>query len=178
MNLQSNLALCTVWYIFRTLSMIVNPDIFSHIHVPFRQIQPYYGIFWIICFSCFFSCIFRTRNIYITLSRHILAYSERCVTLAYWELCHVQNFVIFKILDTKTWLYYPRHNQNPVYLGIFRDIQEHSIMIVIIRLTFFFTLIWNTFQGNLKTRMLLTTMTSVSVLDWVYLNNTHLWKQH
>ena len=154
-----------------------------HIQPYSRPIQTNSAILWHILNHLFLlliqnPSIFRTRNIYITLSRHILAYSERCVTLAYWELCHVQNFVIFKILDTKTWLYYPRHNQNPVFLSIFRDIQEHSIMIVIIRLTFFFTLIWNTFQGNLKTRMLLTTMTSVSVLDWVYLNNTHLWKQH
>ena len=33
-----------------------------------------------------------------TLSRHILAYSERCVTLAYWEPCQIQNFAIFRIL--------------------------------------------------------------------------------
>ena len=29
--------------------------------------------------------IFKTQNIFRTLSRHILVYSERCVTLAYWE---------------------------------------------------------------------------------------------
>ena len=30
--------------------------------------------------------------------KHILAYSERCVTLAYREPCHIQNFAIFRIL--------------------------------------------------------------------------------
>ena len=35
--------------------------------------------------------ILSTQEIFRTLSRHILAYSERCVTLAYWELFHIQN---------------------------------------------------------------------------------------
>ena len=47
-----------------------------------------------------------------TLSRDILAYSKCCVTLAYWEPCHIQNF-------------------NTVYLGTFRHIQAYSIMTVI-----------------------------------------------
>ena len=37
--------------------------------------------------------ISRTQEIFRTLSRHILAHSERCVTPA-----HFQNFAIFKIL--------------------------------------------------------------------------------
>ena len=40
--------------IFRNLSIIVNSDIFRHIHVLFRHIQPYYGIFRILCNSCVF----------------------------------------------------------------------------------------------------------------------------
>ena len=44
-------------YIFRTLSIIVNSDIFRHIHVLFRQIQSYCGIFTSLCNSY----IFRTQ---------------------------------------------------------------------------------------------------------------------
>ena len=40
--------------------------------------------------------IFRTQDIFRTLSRHIMAYSELCVTLAYSEPCHIQNFGIFR----------------------------------------------------------------------------------
>ena len=63
------------------------------------------------------------QNLYMSRNqnRHILTYSECYVTLAYWEHCHVQNF-------------------NSVYLGIFRHIQAHSIMIVIITSTSFFLL--------------------------------------
>ena len=32
------------------------------------------------------------------MSRHNLAYSARCVTLAYLKPCHIQNFAIFRIL--------------------------------------------------------------------------------
>ena len=42
--------------------------------------------------------IFRTRDIFTTLSRHIVAYSECCVMLAYFVTLHIQNFVIFRIL--------------------------------------------------------------------------------
>ena len=48
--------LCTVWYIFRTLSIIVNLDIFRHIHVISRHIQPYCGMVR----TPRNSCIFRT----------------------------------------------------------------------------------------------------------------------
>ena len=44
------------------------------------------------------SGIFRTQDIFRTLLRYILAYSERCGTLAYWESCHIQKFGIFRIL--------------------------------------------------------------------------------
>ena len=42
--------------------------------------------------------IFWTRDIFRTLSRHILAYSEHSVKLVYWKPCHIQNFTIFRIL--------------------------------------------------------------------------------
>ena len=36
--------------------------------------------------------LFRKRDIFKTLSRHVLLYSGRCVMVAYWEPCHIQNF--------------------------------------------------------------------------------------
>ena len=42
--------------------------------------------------------IFRTQDIFRTLSRNTLTYPELCVTPAIWETCHIQNFVIFRIL--------------------------------------------------------------------------------
>ena len=42
--------------------------------------------------------IFGTRDIFRALSKHFPAYSERCVTLANWERCRVQNFAIFRML--------------------------------------------------------------------------------
>ena len=76
--------------------------------------------------------IFRTWDIFTTLTRHILAYSERCEALAYWEHCHIWNFAIFRI---------------SAYLGL----ETYSVMIIIITWTFFFfSLILHTFQRNLK----------------------------
>ena len=37
------------------------------------------------------SGIFRTQDIFRTLSAHIVAYSEHCRTLTYAEPCHIQN---------------------------------------------------------------------------------------
>ena len=85
-----------VWEILGTLSIIVNSEIFRHIHVPFRHFQPYCGIFKTPCNSYIFrtlpyleSGIYKTQDIFGTLSRHILVYSERCVMLACWEPCHI-----------------------------------------------------------------------------------------
>ena len=130
--------------------------------------------------------IFRIRDIFRTLSRHILAYSERSVTLAYWEPCH--NFTYFwpevyselcqtskmeeinwrviilprtpnlfsdKVLNTTL----SQEVLKTLYsdlglctisaivrtlayskLCLFRHIQAYSIIIVIITLTFFFSL--------------------------------------
>ena len=64
---------------------------------------------------------------------HILAYAERYVMLAYWELCYIDNFAISRTR------------------GIFR------ILFIIYRnINFlFFTLISHTFQQNLKRHMFL-----------------------
>ena len=74
--------------------------------------------------------IFRTQDIFRTLSRHILAYSVDCITLAFWKTYFIQDFAIFRISALRN----SRHIQNPVDLGTFRHIQTYSIMIT---LTFF-----------------------------------------
>ena len=96
--------------ILGTLSFVVNPDIFRHIHV------------WIPCF-CY---LFRIAA-YLEPEK----YSGQCqyfgifrtLTLAYCETCHIENFVIFKILDMRTRFKDLRHIQNLIYLGISRHIQ-------------------------------------------------------
>ena len=56
-----------------------------------------------------------------TLSKHIVAYPERCVTLAYWEPRHIQNFTIFRI-----WTYLGPMAYSESCL--FGHIQVYSIM--------------------------------------------------
>ena len=143
--------LCNGWYIFRTLSIIVDLDIFRNIHVLFRHIKPYCGIFKTLdlfrillrhtleysecCVTLTFwepchiqnSGIFRTQDISRTLSRHTLDYSECCVTLAYWEPCHIQIFAIFRVLPC---LGPEAYTEN----CFFRFIQAFSKMIVLITL--------------------------------------------
>ena len=87
---------------------------------------------------------------------------------------HIQNFAIFKILAylgpnafSVSCLY--RHIQ--VYSGIVNNDNYNTI-----NLLFFFTLILHNFQPNFKRHVFLTTMTSISVLDLVYLNNTPSFK--
>ena len=97
--------------------------------------------------------IFRTQDIFRTRSWHILVYSERCLTLPYWEPSHIQN-----TFYTEQFL----HN-----------IQAYSVMIVTITISFlFFTSILHTFQQNLKWHLFVDTITSISMLDCVYLHNT------
>ena len=108
--------------VFRTLPYVepkIYPELcqgmFWNIHVQFSHIQLYFGIFRTVCNSC----IFRILAYLEPEIRHILAYSERCVSLAYWETCQIQNFAIYRIL---------------VYLGpeeysescLFRHIQAYS----------------------------------------------------
>ena len=80
--------------------IIVYSDILRHIHILFRHIQGYCGIFRTLCNSIAYSetCLVQnsgtltTRYIFRNLPRHILPYSERCVMLAYSK-----NFAIFRI---------------------------------------------------------------------------------
>ena len=82
----------------QTLFVIKNSDIFRHIHVLFRHIQPYCRVILNHVVSYLQPCvtlaysepghiqnpgIFRTQDIFVTLLRHILAYSERFIRLAY-----------------------------------------------------------------------------------------------
>ena len=83
--------------------------------------------------------IFRTQDIFRTLSRHILTYSKRCVTFAFWELCHIQKFAIFRILaylgqEAYSESCLQRHIQ--AYWGIFNKDWCNKINFV------FFTLKW------------------------------------
>ena len=77
--------------IFTTLSIILNSDIFRHIHLLFTlsHIMTYLEPCVTLAYSkpCHIQkpSTFRTRDIFSTLSRHILPYLERCVTFAYWE---------------------------------------------------------------------------------------------
>ena len=106
-------------------------DIFSHIVAYLKpSVSPVYSK------PCHVQnpYIFRTRDIFRTLSRNIPAYSEGCVTLAYWKPSHIQKFVIFRILAysgleaySESCLY--RYIQT--YSGIFKNE-------AIITLTFFF----------------------------------------
>ena len=121
--MKNDLTPCIAWYIFRTLAIIVNSDIFSHIAA---YLEPY--VFLTYSEPCHVQNhgIFRTQDIFISLLRYILVCSKRCVTLAYWDPCHIQNC---GILRTR---------------GTFRHIDTYSIKIVIIALTFFH------FQQNLR----------------------------
>ena len=112
--------------------------------------------------------IFITQDIFRTLSRYILVYSECCVTLAYWEPCYIQNFAIFRILAYLN----PRHVQNPVYYrhiqaysGIFNNGSYNNANFL------FFHFDLSYFSRTFKKACFLTTMTSISMLVWVYLNN-------
>ena len=111
--MYSHLALCIVWHIFREI---------RHIHLLFTYIHLYCGMFR----PCHIQNpgIFETQDIFRTLSKHILAYSERCVTLAYWEPCHIQNFDLFRIL---AYLEFKEYSKSclftyiQAYLGIFNN---------------------------------------------------------
>ena len=125
-------------------------------YCKFRYLQPYCGILEPYVFLTYSEpChiqnhgIFRIQDIFTSLLRYILVYSKRCVTLAYWEPCHIQNCGIFRTR------------------GTFRHIETHSIMVVIIAWTFFFSL-----STKFKKTCFLTTVRSTSMLGWVYLHNT------
>ena len=146
-NFYSDPALCIIWYIFRTLFIIVNSDIFSHI---VAYLEP--------CVTLAYSkpChiqnlgIFITQDVFRTLSRHILIYSKRCVTLAYWDPYYIQNVALFRIL---------------AYLG--PEVYSKSCLFIHIQA---YSGIFNNNSKSKKT-CFLTIMTLISMPDWVYLNN-------
>ena len=175
--MRSDLALYIVWCIFRSLFIIGNSDIIRNIHVHsdiFSHIVAFLEAYVTLAYSehCHIQNpgIFRTQDIFRTMSRHLLVYSERCVTLAYWEPCPIQNSAIFRILAylgpeaySESCLF--RHIQ--AYSDIFNNHSYNNI-------NFLFTL---TLHPCRKTYMLFDYNDVISMLDWVYLNNTHdLWK--
>ena len=111
-NLQTGFALCIVSSLFRTLSIIVNSDIFRHIQVLFRHIQPCCDIFRTLYNSCIF------RNLSYSESWHIqnLSYIQNSIKaysgifrmlcnartlrmLSYSELWHVLNPRHFHVIQ-------------------------------------------------------------------------------
>ena len=89
---------------FRTLSIIVNSDIFRYFHVLFRHIEPCRNPVYLLHIqklAIFRILAYLEREIYSE-QRHIPAYSERCVTISYWEPCliwelyHIHSFGIFR----------------------------------------------------------------------------------
>ena len=130
-------------------------DIFSH---PVRYLEP--------CLTLGYSepCHIQNPGIFRTLSRYILAYLECCVTLAYWEPCHIQDFVIFRI-----WAYLGPQAYSE---SSFRDIQAYSDIFnsSYNNINFFFYRAYFLTKFN-KVFVFLITMTSISMLDWVYWNH-------
>ena len=171
----SNLSVSTHYLLEWPRTIILHDtysNIFRHIHALFRHIQPYCAYLEpcvILAYSEPFHIqnpgILRNQDIFRTLSRYILAYSVGGVTLEFWKTCFIQNYAIFRVSALRN----SRHIQNPVYLGTVRQVQTYSLMIT---LTFFLHF-FHTFQQDLKRHIcFLTTMTSISMLDRVYFNNT------
>ena len=81
--------------IIRTLSIILNSDIFRLIPVVFRHIQPYRGIFGTLCVSCMFRTLSYKESWHILDPRYIQntvkAYYDiiRMLCNAYWEPCYI-----------------------------------------------------------------------------------------
>ena len=115
--------------------------------------------------------IFRTQDIFRTLSKPIMACSEGCAIPTYWEpyseLCHIQNFCIFRT---------QRYNQNTVYLGIFRHghsgIFNYDSLII---LNFFFH--FNLTYLSKFTKTYLFDYNGINFSAWwVYVNNMRFLK--
>ena len=99
-----------VWHIFRTLSIIVNSDIFRHIHVLLRHIQLYYGIFRTLLHSESWQ-IYNLRYNQTSVKTYSGIFRTLCIESP-------ANFGIFRTLG----IFRIRHT--------FRYIQVYSIMIV------------------------------------------------
>ena len=95
---------------------------FRHIHVLFSHIVSYLEPSATLHIQN--PSIFRTQDMFKTLWRHILGYSECCVTLAYWEFRILARFRILAYLGMQAYSKF----------CLFRHIQAHSIIIVIITL--------------------------------------------
>ena len=123
--------------------------------------------------------IFRTRDIFkknsvIAYSGILRACSARILRTLYWGLlylglCHIQNFGLFRTLAySESCLF--RHIQ--AYSDIFNNNSYSNTNVL------FVTLILHALPRNLIRHLFLTTITSISMLDWVYLNNTWSLKKH
>ena len=142
-------------------SVIVNSVIFSHIVAQKEAcVTPAY---WKPC-HIQNSGIFRTQDIFRTLSRHSGIYrtcdARILRTLTYSEFYHIQKFGIFRTPGIFKVLFIQ------AYSGMLNNDSWNNIN------TLFFTLILYAFRRTVKRHMFLTTLASISMLDWVYLNNT------
>ena len=153
---------CIVWDIFQTPVYCCR---LIHIHVLFKYVQSYCGIFRILCNSFIFIALPYSESWHIWNLRYIQnfvkAYSgifrTLCNafilrTLPYLELCHIQDISVLS---------------NP---GIFRTLfiqayQAYSIMIVIITLTFYFHFNLTYFSTKFKKTCFLTAVTWISIFN-------------
>ena len=66
----------------KTLFIIVNSDIFRHVHVLFRRIQPYWGLLGTLCNSCIFRTLaYLGPEIYSELCQDTLWYIQNAVLI-------------------------------------------------------------------------------------------------
>ena len=86
-------------YIIRILSIIVNSDTFRHIHLLFRRIQSFCGIFRTLCNFCIFRILLYSESWHMQNPRYVensvKAYSGMFTTLCipYSEFWHIQDLV-------------------------------------------------------------------------------------
>ena len=96
-------------HIFRTLSLIINSNIFRHFNVQFKHIQPHCGIFRKPCVTLAYSelchiqilAYLEPRKIQNSVEAYSGIFRTLCNThilrtLPYSELCHFQNLGIFR----------------------------------------------------------------------------------
>ena len=102
------LILLLLLYVFRTMSIIKNLDIFRHMHVLFRHIQPYCSIFRTLYNSSILRNLPYSEYWHIQHPRYIqnsvkdyssifgtLRNDHLLRTMPYSQLCHIQNFGVF-----------------------------------------------------------------------------------
>ena len=119
-NFYSDPALCIIWYIFRTLFIIVNSDIFSHI---VAYLEPCVTLAYSKTLSYSKSWhIYNPRCIQNSFKTYFDIFKTLCNTrilrpLLYSERCPIQNFGIFRTRGIFKILFIYPHS------GIFRHIQ-------------------------------------------------------